>query len=105
MYLASTRPDIVGNNDYSLRFSSLHGYLDVVEYLIEHGADVNATGDKANIDSLGDDALTHASECGHLDIVKYLIKHGANVNNNALRSASENGHSDIVEYLIANRSN
>jgi molybdopterin biosynthesis enzyme len=40
--LASPRPDKVGMDDWALRWASMNGHLDVVQYLISHGA-VRAT--------------------------------------------------------------
>ena len=45
--------------------------LDIVKYLVEHGAEVNSRG------ILGKTVLQSAVECGSIDIVKYLVEHGA----------------------------
>jgi len=80
--------------------ASESGRLNVVQYLVEHGANINARTKFENT------ALMGASLFGHLDIVKYLIKHGANVNNQnaggetALMRAAGQKHLDIVKYLI-----
>ncbi len=74
--------------------------MDIVKYLIEKGADVNAK------DYYGVTALMYAALYGHLDIVKYLVEHGADVNAKnvngdlALMYASNYGHTDIVKYLV-----
>ena len=80
--------------------ASIHGRLDVVESLIQAGADV----DKAVVD--GTTALIAASREGHAAIVKALIQAGADIdkaNNNgatALIAASGKGHDAIVEVLL-----
>ena len=54
--------------------ASERGHLSIVEYLINHGADVN----KAN--HWGRTPLSIASENGHLSVAKCLFEHGADVN-------------------------
>ena len=49
-------------NNSLIKFSKL-GILEVVKYLVEHGANVNA---------YDDDALIWASANGHLEVVKCL---------------------------------
>ncbi len=51
-----------------------NGRLDVVQYLVEHGANVN--------ERLGDDStpLHVAAQNGDMDIVKYLVEHRASIN-------------------------
>ena len=74
--------------------SSYNGHFDIVKYLVEQGANIHASDDGA---------LRWASESGCLDIVKYLVEQGANIHagyDYALRFASENGHLDIVKYLV-----
>ena len=86
-------------NDEALIYASSNGHLDVVKYLVDHGANVNADDDEA---------LIWASKNGHLDVVEYLVDNGANVNaedDYALRLASENGHTDIVKYLVDHGAN
>jgi ankyrin repeat protein len=63
-----------GDREYGvtpLWLASKYGYLDVVKYLIENGADI----DQPNIH--GATPLSGASEYGHLDVAKYLKKKGA----------------------------
>jgi ankyrin repeat protein len=50
------------------------GKSDEVEFLVAHGADVNATT------TGGCTALMFASEKGHLGIVDFLLAHSAQVN-------------------------
>ncbi|CAF4065249.1 unnamed protein product [Rotaria sordida] len=50
------------------------GFQDIVEYLIDHGADVNATEDS------GLSCLHIAAAMGHADIVRILCEHNVNVN-------------------------
>ena len=99
-------PDVEVNyaaNDDS--FIALHcavqeGHADVVEVLIDAGAD---------IDAKTSDACTpfhYACEDGKLTILKMLLKAGANVcatyndGDTCLKAASGNGHTETVRYLV-----
>ena len=86
------------------------GNLEIVKYLVDHGADVNAVENDDHKWS----ALIMAAEKGHLDIVKYLVEHGANIEYDAvgdydiktiyvtaLSQAIRRNHIDIVKYLIS----
>ena len=116
-------------NDNSLRSAARNGHLDVIKYLVDHGANVNAEDDEAlilaskyghldvveylvdhgaNIHAQDDQALIYATRNCHVDIVKYLVDHGANVNaedNTALSYASENGEIKVVKYLVDHGAN
>lgn len=52
-----------------LSVAAIEGQLEIVEYLVEHGADVYGNTD----------ALRGAIDRNHKEIVKYLVKHGANI--------------------------
>ena len=91
-------------------FTSLYlvveeGKLDVVKFLIEKGANVNA---KCKNDYT---PLCIAAEKGKLDVVKFLIEKGANVdkkNKNGwtpLHVAAKEGILDVVKYLTENGAN
>jgi ankyrin repeat protein len=76
------------------------GDVDKVNALLEHGADVNATG------SYGNSALTMAAWKGQLDVVQALLEKGAEVNvkdNNGfspLMTAAMDGGREIVHLLL-----
>jgi len=100
----STALDIEGGT--ALMTASGMGHLDIVKFLVEKGAAVNArtTGD---VD--GGAALMMASGMGHLDIVRFLVEKGADINarttgdvegDTALMMASGTGHLDIVQFLV-----
>ena len=69
------------------------GNLEIVQYLVENGANINAKDDDK-----GRTALMFASRDGHLEVVKYLVESGANINAKtdegwtALMSASRPRH-------------
>lgn len=52
--------------------ASRHGQLDIVMWLMSHGADVNAQ------DVSGNTALHYASAYGHVKVIRELMDHGAN---------------------------
>jgi ankyrin repeat protein len=58
----------------ALQLAAKYGYLDIVKYLVEQGADVNW------IDHDGSFALILSTKYGHFDVVKYLVEHGSDIN-------------------------
>ena len=65
----------------------------IVQFMIEHGADVHAYNDWA---------LTFTIIHGHLEVVKLLISAGANIrviSDSALRWTSREGHLEVVKLL------
>ncbi|KAJ7210947.1 ankyrin repeat domain-containing protein [Mycena rebaudengoi] len=83
-----------------LDVSSSFSHVEMVELLLEKGADVNAQGGEYG------NALQAASYWGHEAIVQLLIEKGADVNaeggeyGNALQEASYYGYEAIVQLLI-----
>jgi ankyrin repeat protein len=88
-----------------LHLSSREGHVDIVRFLVEHGANTSAQ------DQLGQTPLHVASWNGHLDIARILVEHGANASAQDLRgstplySASANGHLDIARFLVEHGAN
>lgn len=86
--------------------ASYDGNLEMVRYLVEHGADVDYFDNYFT-------SLMLACSKGNLEMVRYLVEHGADVNiqiqsnegNTALMIASAYGHFDIVRYLIRHGAN
>ena len=79
-----------------MKFSNFgaYGYLEIVKYLVESGADVQAQNNQA---------LINASRSNHFEVVKYLIENGANIqdqDNLALIYACYYNCLKIVKYLI-----
>lgn len=82
-----------GLDDQAIRVASFYGYLDVVKYLVEHGADF-----------LGNDnaAIKMASRNGHLAVVNYLSKHGAKYENEYAGIEPEDLHlyPDVAKFFV-----
>jgi ankyrin repeat protein len=82
---------------------AVFGHLEVAEYLLGKGADVNA----AATNGTGYNALTGAVATGHTAIVAWLLANGANPNYrygdgySPLLTAAANGHLGIVSLLLA----
>jgi len=74
-----------------LEYAIFCEYLEGVQLLVDHGADVNYKNH-----------LHQAAVVGHLPIVKYLVSQGANISANnylAERLAQNNKYVEIVDYL------
>lgn len=86
-------------NHTALMIASKYGYLEMVKYLVEKGADVN---ERHLLDYWT--ALMFASGADHLNIVKYLVEHGAELDLQDARGYTAlmwaRGHFDIIKYLV-----
>jgi len=88
-----------------MALAAAFGHLEVVRYLLDKGAEVNAVASNGS----GYTALTGAVAGGHLEIARFLAEHGAHVNYRYARgyspllTAAANGHLEIVKMLVANR--
>ncbi len=75
---------------------------DILELLVDGGADINAVHGYGNIT-----ALMGVARNGNIDGVKFLVEKGADINikdeygATALLYAADKGHADIVKYLIS----
>ena len=89
----------------TLLFAAAHGHREIVQALIDAGADVN------HQDEFGHTVLYWAAESGYLETVQTLIDAGADVNlrtkdnsfndeRTALSRAAYKGHLEIVQTLI-----
>lgn len=83
--------DIHWQNDRCLCEASKNGRTEIVQLLLDHGANVHTDNDSA---------LRWASTNGHTDTVKVLLDHGAQYLSDALQRASTNGHTDTVKVLL-----
>lgn len=83
-----------------LHVASAHGHLEIIEYLINAGIDINAQGG-----TFSTNALERASAKGHLDIAEYLISHNIEIDTseperNPLFAAIYGGQFEIVKLLV-----
>jgi hypothetical protein len=86
--------NIHAEEDYALCWASRNGHYEMVTYLLENGADLQARDGTP---------LHWAAEMGHLNIVNLLLDQGADIHSqedHALRWASVHGHENIVETLL-----
>ncbi|XP_019763189.1 ankyrin repeat and KH domain-containing protein 1 isoform X1 [Dendroctonus ponderosae] len=80
--------------------SSQEGHLELVRFLLEYGANVNA------VTQTNDTALTYACENGHTDVAELLIQYGADIEHESeggrtpLMKACRAGHLCTVKFLI-----
>lgn len=102
------------DNTTPLIVACRNGYIDVVNYFIQHcGVDIEQVGsvtfDKETIE--GAPPLWCAAAAGHYSTVEVLVKNGAMVNHTTfsnstpLRAACFDGHYDIVKYLVSHGAN
>ncbi len=121
-------PEVQASYNVALKEASENGLLDVVEYLISNGADINSlcknihviaqnghlniikffAEKKLDFHYENDKPLRIAAEYGQLDVVKYLVSIGLDINKESsycIKKASENGHIDVVEFLIQKGAN
>ena len=89
------------DGDTALLIACWRGNKEIVELLIENGADVNY-----ETDAYFYTALMRASGQGHAEIACLLLNHGANVNAEddwqltSLMRAAESGHFEVVRLLL-----
>jgi ankyrin repeat protein len=82
----------------ALTLACCGGFIDVADFLIRAGADIEAGATTS---------LMEAAQEGHLDLCNMLLFHGANINacslsgDTALMYASENDHAQVVKLLLA----
>ncbi|KAK6080312.1 hypothetical protein SCUP234_05253 [Seiridium cupressi] len=102
--ISATLPEIInakgGYYGTALQAAASGGHKEIVELLLEKGADVNIQGGGYGT------ALQAAASGGHKEIVELLLEKGAGVNiqgeyyGTALQAAASKGHKEIVELLL-----
>ena len=97
---------------YLVGFAAAKGHTDVLSWLVENGADVNASKTTEadylvpDADALLDTPLMNASENGHVNAVTFLVEHGANMDlqdkdgNTALHHAARGNAIEVYDKLF-----
>ncbi|XP_047128184.1 poly [ADP-ribose] polymerase tankyrase-2 isoform X1 [Hydra vulgaris] len=97
--------DTLGRNSTPLHLAAGYNHVEVAEYLLEFGADVNAQ------DKGGLIPLHNASSYGHVDIAALLIKYKADVNATdrwlftPLHEAAQKGRTQLCALLLTHGAN
>ena len=87
-------------NRTALLGASAMGHLSIVQYLLQHGADLHKA------DNNGVSPLFVAAQGGYLPVVRLLVEQGANKDetdnsgNSPLFVAAQKGHLGVVRYLV-----
>jgi len=91
------------NTNSPLIEASIHGCSELIQYLLEKGADIEAKSDSNYKNKSG---LLIAAEKGFVDSVRVFVENNSNLdvtdsdNQTALMLSSINGYLDIVEFLL-----
>lgn len=89
-----------GEEATPLQRASAQGHLEIIQYLVTNGANVNTKN------KYGYTALMEAAKSGSLEIVKFLVEKGADVDAKdrysatALIRAAGQGHLEVVSFLV-----
>ena len=88
------------------RDQTTDAHIEVARLLVEHGADVDASGGRG--DTVGETPVGAAGRAGNARMVEFLLEQGANPTVvtddwgfDALTTIAGRGHADIVELIIA----
>lgn len=92
--------DIAGQT--ALMYAAETGRMEVLEYLVSKGADVNAVSAGEHITP-----LMYAAAAGRLDVIEFLVDRGAKIDavmawrkDTALNIAAAKGHVETVKLLL-----
>lgn len=91
---------VYGASESALHFFAVENQVDVVRWLLSHGANPNGVAEN-------DSPLHNAAQLGHVEVCRCLIDAGADPNRvdsleeTALHKASAGGHIEIIELLLS----
>lgn len=91
---------VFGDSESALHFFAVENQVDVVRWLLSHGANPNGVAED-------DSPLHNAAQLGNEEICRHLINAGADPNRvdaleeTALHKASAGGHIEIIELLLS----
>ena len=92
--------EVDNNNSTALYIAAEEGQIEVLQFLVEQGAD------KDKADNNGVTALMISASKGHLDCLRYLVEQfsekdkASNTGATALMAAAAMGHVDALRYLM-----
>jgi hypothetical protein len=92
-YLFEKGANIKNDNDFSLSLAAEKGYFEIVQFLHEKGC---SEGIKSN------ETIGEAARRGHFKVVEYMAKYGA-YHNDALEYASQNNKITLEKNLLRNK--
>jgi hypothetical protein len=99
----SDNNDVLFGGGTALQVAAYADRLDVVKFLLDHGANGHDRSEWKNTE-----AVEKAAWTGATDVVEYLLDRGATVNgtdkdftHSPLYNAATSGHADVVKILIA----
>ena len=103
-FLVDIGVDIETKNDdgrTALMLASWNNKLEMVNFLIENGANINVEDGRNYTHDGGQTSLMLAAFNGHFDIFKVLIEAKADINHNSVLSdVAQRGYLNIVEFLL-----
>lgn len=88
------------NNSFALCDAALNGRIEIMRFLLENGAEIDAR----DID--GNTVLHSVAVTGRVGVIRFLVESGAPINiqnksgDTALRFAAVNGHVEAARFLI-----
>lgn len=92
-YLVEHGANVQVNNNGPLRHAIKNGNLELVKFLVRHGANVN-------VQAYEDIPINVAAKKGYYKILKFLVKNGAIIYPKTILEAIKYGDIRIVKYLI-----
>ena len=96
--LAGNRDISIGNGRF-LRIAARHGYIDIINRLLDQGFDINTTGNYTGPSSGQSTPIEVAAASGQTGVVKLFLNKGAKVGN-ALSYAVRNQNVGVIQLLL-----